>query len=268
MNKKLQYLISMLVGITAIASAGIITNNVYFSDFTDAGKTDLADYGWETLNGNHQATGNSMAVNDGIVSIGNRKAGYDFGQSYALSSTILGADVYVDEMWMRLRIKSGGDNDGTNVRIGLGTLPLVQEQSGRFGSVAIQSHNNNEASANRFAACAQNVQSAWNNTLDNSNFVEFFVRYIDVSGQIKVDVWYNPADADNLGAPDSSTTQDYSATYGAGLISQLEINSWGTSTPHLLDAVEVWTVVIPEPSTMGLFGIIGAGLLICRRKIR
>ena len=239
----------MLTGIVVAGRAALIVNEQF--NYTDG--SDIESVSSWTGTG-------AGTVSNGILSMtGNLELAFD--QTYTVDPNESGADNSVSELWFKTTVNLTG---GASIRPGLGSTSSTIEVS----KYATAHMTMSGGSLVTFRAWSQNWYSnaATVPNYDGSDFVAVYGKLSDSSGSLKVEIWFNPADPENLGSADVSYTRAY---VDSKIVDRIDLGNWGGAVS--IDNFVVGTAigdVIPEPSTVGLFALSGVGCLLMRNFIR
>jgi hypothetical protein len=155
---------------------------------------------------------------------------------------------------------AGDDYQLTSVVLGIGNVnsgaaPIVQLWSDDGSGTPIGDELETLTLSGTFTADAANTFTSTGTTLSAST-----TYWIVVTND-------NTNTFEWLGAANTSVTSDIGATHTARLFGGASPGSWN-GTSGVLNQIQVNATVIPEPSTLALFGLAGVAMLVARCRKR
>ncbi|MFA5689161.1 MAG: hypothetical protein WC959_08445 [Kiritimatiellales bacterium] len=226
MAKKIPVLIALCCCVSASFSEIIVKENFNYPDGTKLEQiSGWVDDGGETGRG---------VVSGGMLRATGKKMSflYSLSQSYAVSSGTK-AGKTVPELWFRFSVcfSDGGFRAGMTSSSYQGNLHTyaVAQIRNQTGNITQFRSNINEKIVD-----AQDFSK-----LDGSHFLHIYGRISDDRGELKLELWYNPADLENPGTPD---IVNYRAYRNSKIIDRIAIDGWALSMLKL-DSFYVGTTV-------------------------
>jgi hypothetical protein len=216
---------------------------IYSSDYSEDGSLGAEDWWVETAG--------QGVISNGYVSVED-KATYSFGDTYALNENVE-ADYNVDALWVSFSVKVPTEGNDGRAIIALGNSEYYvnadgtddQYEFGKFGGVWLYDTALRTEAKTMCAGRLSTYVAAFPST-----FMNFVLKISETNDQLQVQMWYNPADLDNLGNPQKTNIKPYDDKYTGmgyqGLFDQIELNAYNFSVGMQISNLVVWSETIEE----------------------
>jgi hypothetical protein len=216
---------------------------IYSSDYREDGS--LGADGWWV------ETAGQGVISNGYVSVED-KATYSFGDTYALNENVE-ADYNVDALWVSFSVKVPTEGNDGRAIIALGNSEYYvnadgtddQYEFGKFGGVWLYDTALRTEAKTMCAGRLSTYVAAFPST-----FMNFVLKISETNDQLQVQMWYNPADLDNLGNPQKTNIKPYDDKYTGmgyqGLFDQIELNAYNFTGGMQISSLVVWIETVGE----------------------